>query len=133
MTLEQFKALEPCKSGYDYALRFPTIKEAWLNCRSIRDMLWFANATTKRTDLIVIFAEECVRRALTYAAAAVYSAAAAAAVYSSDAAIAAADVAYAAVDAADVAYADVADADVAEREIQRDRIYELFTNLIFPE
>ena len=140
MTFDQLKSLNPCRAGLGFALKFASVKEAWLNCNNNSNLLWFAARSAKRPDLIILFAEECAGRALTYAAAAAAAAsaayaavdAAAAAVYAADYADAAA-VVYAAAYAADAA-ADAAAAvyPAAEREVQRERIYELFTDIIFP-
>ena len=153
MTTQQFLDLNPCVDGKLYALKFPTIKEAWLACNDINNIYWLINEAVKdyslKKSLYLVFAEECAGRALTYASyasayaadAAAYAAAYAAyaAAYAADAAADSADAADAAADSADAAAyaADSADAAAyaayAEREIQKERLKELFTNVIFTE
>ena len=118
MTTQQFLDLNPCVDGKLYALKFPTIKEAWLACNDINNIYWLINEAVKdyslKNSLYLVFAEECAGRALTYASyASAYAADAAA--YAADSADAAAYAAY------------------AEREIQKERLKELFTNVIFTE
>ena len=139
MNREQFIALNPCKLGLIYALSFPTIKEAFMNCKDTSNIIWLINNALKEEESkerLIIFSEECAGRSFTYADTYADDYAAAAA---NSAAYAASDdhAAYAACVASDstihaaAAYAD-AYAD-AEREIQSDRLKELFTDLIFKD
>ena len=71
MTTQQFLDLNPCVDGKLYALKFPTIKEAWLACNDINNIYWLINEAVKdyslKKSLYLVFAEECAGRALTYA------------------------------------------------------------------
>ena len=71
MTTQQFLDLNPCVDGKLYALKFPTIKEAWLACNDINNIYWLINEAVKdyslKNSLYLVFAEECAGRALTYA------------------------------------------------------------------
>ena len=138
MTKEAFLALDPCQPGIEYVNGFPSVREAWDNCKSTDNMLWLAGHFPACRDNLVIFAEECACIALAHAATnvncdihGVYAAARYAAraenAYGADAAEYAAD---AAAHAADFA-SNAANAGDAERRFQVKRIRELFTDIIF--
>ena len=131
MTYEQFLDLDPCGPGILYVnYKGNDVRRAWDECKDTSNLLWFAYKSTKRLDLLVIFANECAGRALTYANACAnaYADADAADNYAACAAYAA----YAAY-AADYANsaANSADVKAAEKEIQHERLKELFTSIIF--
>lgn len=134
MTIDQLIRLLPCRKGLDFAAKFPSVKEAWLSCTNISHLLWLAAKQTKRKDLIVLFAEECAGRALTYNGLTAYSSARCA-TWAGDAEFTddyseAADAAFYAAESAGYAYDR--NHHLYEKEIQRERIYELFTDIIFP-